>query len=89
MAAFDAFWRLDMRNFHNINEALLVLLAKSLDAASLKDYRPNSLIHLLGKLFSKVLANRLAPKLVSLVHLAQSASSRVGASKIISRSYKP
>jgi hypothetical protein len=62
-----------MRNFHSINEALLVLLPKSSKAASMKDYMPILLIHLLGKLFSKVLANRLAPKLSSLVHPAQSA----------------
>jgi hypothetical protein len=73
MAAFDALWRLDMRNFHSINEALLVLLPKSSKAASMKDYMPILLIHLLGKLFSKVLANRLALKLSSLVHPAQSA----------------
>jgi hypothetical protein len=73
MAAFDAFWRMDMRNFHSINDALLVLLPKSSEVAGLKNYRPISLIHLLGKLFSKVLATRLTPKLSSLVHPAQSA----------------
>jgi hypothetical protein len=73
MEAFDAFWRLDTQNFHNINEALLVLLPKSPEASSLKNYRPISLIHLLGKLFSKVLSNRLAPKLASLIHPTHSA----------------
>jgi hypothetical protein len=68
MAAFDAFWRLDTINFHDVNEALLSLLPKSPKAETLKDFRPISLIHLLGKLFSKVLVNRLAPRLSSLIH---------------------
>jgi hypothetical protein len=37
-------------------------------ALRMKDYRSISLIHILGKLFSKVLANRLAPRLQGLVH---------------------
>jgi hypothetical protein len=49
MMAFDAFWWLDMRILHNVNEALI------------KDYHPISLIHSIGKLILKVLANRLAP----------------------------
>jgi hypothetical protein len=39
---------------------------------SLKDFRPISLIHIIGKLFSKVLTNILAPKLDTLVHQSQS-----------------
>jgi hypothetical protein len=73
MAAFDAFWRLDTRNFHDVNGALLSLLPKSPEVKTLKDFRPISLIHLLGKLFSKVIANRLAPRLSSLIHPMQSA----------------
>jgi hypothetical protein len=73
MVAFDAFLWLDMRNFHSMNEALLTLLPKSAEAASLKDYRLISLIHLVGKLFSKVLANCLTPRLGSMVHPNQSA----------------
>jgi hypothetical protein len=65
--------QLDNRNFHGVNEALLTLLPKSFEAATLKDYRPISLIHTVGKLFSKVLANHLAPHLGSLIHPSQSA----------------
>jgi hypothetical protein len=58
---------LDSRNLHNVNDTLIVLLPKSVDAASIRDYHPISLIHIVGKLFSKVLADRLAPKLGKLV----------------------
>jgi hypothetical protein len=72
MAAFDTFLRMDIRNFHDINGALLTLLPKSPEAKTLKDYMPISLIHLLGKLLAKVLMNCLAPHLGSFIHLAQS-----------------
>jgi membrane carboxypeptidase/penicillin-binding protein PbpC len=37
MAALDAFWRLDMRDFQAANDALLVLLPKSPEASTTKD----------------------------------------------------
>jgi hypothetical protein len=73
MMNFDAFWWLDMRNLHNVNEALMTLLPKNPDAAEIKDYSPISLIHSIGKLISKILANRLAPRLNEVVHQSQSA----------------
>jgi hypothetical protein len=73
MAAFDAFWHLDTRNMHNVNDALLVLLPKSAEAITVKDFRPISLIHVIGKLVSKVLSNRLALRLSKLVRVNQSA----------------
>jgi hypothetical protein len=73
MRAFDVFWRLDMHNLHNVNEALMTLLPKSPDAVKIKDRRPISLIHIIGKLILKVLANRLAPWLNEVVHQSQSA----------------
>uniref|UniRef100_A0A453BS44 Reverse transcriptase domain-containing protein n=1 Tax=Aegilops tauschii subsp. strangulata TaxID=200361 RepID=A0A453BS44_AEGTS len=45
------------------------------DASSLFDYRPISLIHLLAKLFAKVLSLRLAPRLGNIVSANQSAFS--------------
>lgn len=72
MAALDAFWH-NGRNLHSINDAILILLPKTTEATSNKDYRPISLIHCLGKLLSKALVNRLAPKLNVLVHKSQSA----------------
>jgi hypothetical protein len=73
MLAFDAFWHLDTRKFHAINEAIMVLLPKAPDATTIKDYQPISLIHVLGKLFSNVLANRLSSRLAQLIHVSQSA----------------
>jgi hypothetical protein len=37
MLAFDAFWRLDTRSFHSINEALMTLIPKKNDVVSLRD----------------------------------------------------
>lgn len=59
--------------FHKLNEALLTLLPKKADASSLSDYHPISLIHLLAKLFAKVLSLRLAPRLGDIVSTNQSA----------------
>jgi hypothetical protein len=73
MKVFDALWHMDTRSVHGVNQALLILLPKSPDAASMKDNRPISLIHIMGKLLSKVLINRLAPRLADLVHISQSA----------------
>jgi hypothetical protein len=61
MATLDAFWHLDTRDFHSANEALVVLLPKSSEASTIKDYRPISLIHMIGKQIAKILSDRLAP----------------------------
>jgi hypothetical protein len=73
MCTFDVFWHLDTRHLHNTNDAFMVLLPKMAEASAIKDYHSIALIHTVGKLISKVLANRLAPKLGELVHVSQSA----------------
>ena len=50
-----------------------MLLPKRADARGLGDYRPISLIHLVAKIFAKVLSLRLAPKLNALVSTSQNA----------------
>lgn len=70
---FHAIWELDCRSFNLLNEAQMVLLKKNELPSGLKDYRPISLIHSLGKLFSKGLALRLAPRMLDLVRKNQSA----------------
>jgi hypothetical protein len=49
-----------MRNLHYVN-----------GASTLRQYRPISLIHYMDKLISKLLSNRLAPRLSELVHPSQ------------------
>jgi hypothetical protein len=73
MRAFNAFWHLDTRKFHTIKEAIMVLLPKTLDAATIRDYWSILFIHVLEKLFSKVLTNCLVPRLSKLIHISQSA----------------
>jgi hypothetical protein len=57
MRVLDAFWHRDMRSFHLLNQALMVLLPKSFETLGIKDFRPIALIQLIGKLVSKILAN--------------------------------
>lgn len=71
--AFNAFWSLDGRNFHLINDAFMILLRKKSVAQEIRDYRPISLIRSFSKLVTKCLARRLALVLNDLVHPSQSA----------------
>jgi hypothetical protein len=61
VAAFDHLYRLGGGDFASLNRAMVCLLPKKNQAVRVKDYRPISLIHSFAKLFSKVLARRLAP----------------------------
>jgi len=70
---FGALWDMDFRSFHHVNEAVMVLLHKNQQPEGLKDYRPISLIHSIGKLFAKGLAMRLAPHMPQIVKANQSA----------------
>ncbi|XP_073355066.1 uncharacterized protein [Aegilops tauschii subsp. strangulata] len=54
-----------------INSANIIVLPKKADARVVGDYRPISLIHSLSKIFSKLLANRLALILPTLVSKCQ------------------
>jgi hypothetical protein len=72
MWALDVFWRHDMHSLHEVNGGLMVLLPKTTEATNLKQFRSISLIHSMGKLISKLLANRLAPRLPELVHPSKS-----------------
>jgi hypothetical protein len=73
IAVLDAFWRCDTRSFHSLNQALMILLPKSSEVPGIRDFRPIALIQSIGKLVSKILANRLAPRLPMLMHRSQSA----------------
>uniref|UniRef100_A0A453BKK9 Reverse transcriptase domain-containing protein n=1 Tax=Aegilops tauschii subsp. strangulata TaxID=200361 RepID=A0A453BKK9_AEGTS len=64
---FQQLYDMRGRGFARLNQALLALLPKRADAASFGDYRPISLIHLVAKVFAKLLSLRLDPKLDRLV----------------------
>ena len=70
---FSQLYALRGRGFSCLNQALLTLLPKRADAHALGDFRPISHIHLVAKIFAKVLSLRLAPKLNSLVSTSQNA----------------
>jgi hypothetical protein len=71
--AFAQIQALRGRGFHRLNQELLTLLPKKPDAATMGEYRPISLIHLVAKLVAKTLSLRLAPKLDDLVSKNQNA----------------
>jgi retron-type reverse transcriptase len=48
-----------------------VLLEKKEGAQYIGDYRPISIMHIISKLLAKILANRLAPRLDSLISRSQ------------------
>jgi hypothetical protein len=70
---FHALWELDFRSFNLLNEAMMALLDKTAAPDGLKDYRPISLIHSVGKLFAKGLTLRLAPYMTRIIKINQSA----------------
>jgi hypothetical protein len=63
-AVFQQLFELGGRGFARLNQSLLTLIPKHAGASTLREYRPISLIHLVAKLFAKLLSLRLAPKLV-------------------------
>jgi hypothetical protein len=58
---------------NQLNMANIVLLPQKEQAEQVGDFRPISLVHNVAKIFYKILANRLAPRLPELVYLNQSA----------------
>ena len=73
MAAMHSLFHLNDQSFELLNSVSIILLPKKADALKVSDFRPISLIHSIPKIFSKLLANRLAPHLNSLVSNCQSA----------------
>ena len=73
LMALDAIQQGHVFKFQLLNMAYITLLPKKVDAIEVKDFRPISRIHNFAKLVTKLLANRLAPLLPSLVSANQSA----------------
>jgi hypothetical protein len=73
MAAIISLQQGNARGLELLNAAFITLIPKKVDAAMAKDFRPISLVHSFAKLVTKMLANRLAPLLNSMVATNQSA----------------
>jgi hypothetical protein len=73
MAAIHKLYVGDGRGFAKLNRALITLIPKKQDASEVGDFRPISLIHSFAKLFAKLLAVRLRPKMDALISANQSA----------------
>jgi hypothetical protein len=63
----------DGRGFGKLNRSLITLIPKKPDAMEIGDFCPISLVYSFAKLFSKLLANRLRPRMSELVSSNQSA----------------
>ncbi|KAK1684195.1 hypothetical protein QYE76_045043 [Lolium multiflorum] len=63
---FQQLFEMHSQGFSKLNQALLTQLPKRADASHMSDYRPISLIHLVAKIFAKVLSLRLPPRLDNL-----------------------
>lgn len=59
--------------FGRLNQALITLIPKSLEACHINEFGPVSLVHSMPKLASKLMATRLSPHMGELVHVNQSA----------------
>ena len=73
MAAINNLFVKNSQGFQFLNSTNIVLLPKINDALGVTYYRPIGVIHSITKIFSKLLANRLAPMLDSMVSNCQSA----------------
>lgn len=73
MTAISAVWSRKFGGFRSLNTAYIPLLPKKDGAEEPKDFRPISLVHSFAKLFTKILANRLASKLQPMLSPNQSA----------------
>lgn len=73
MAVLGAVHGGDTRKLNHLNSAYKILIPKKEDAQTVGDYRPISLVHSFAKLITKIMANRLAPRLGNMVASNQSA----------------
>jgi hypothetical protein len=73
LPVFSAVWSRRFACFDRVNTAYVILIPKKEGAEEVKDFRPISLVHSIAKLVTKLLANRLTPKLQGMVSSQQSA----------------
>jgi hypothetical protein len=72
MVAVSAIWGRKFSNFGKLNTAYITLLPEKEEADQVKDFRPISLVHSFAKLFTKLLASRLAKRLNGMISQKQS-----------------
>jgi hypothetical protein len=73
MAALDSLLHGNSHKLWLLNSSYLTLIPNKVDALTAKEFRPISLIHSFAKLVTKLLANRLGPRLLELVAANHSA----------------
>jgi hypothetical protein len=73
VAAINEIFELRPGCWNLLNSANIVLIEKKEGAQSIGDYRPINIMHSISKLLAKILANRLTPRLDSLISQSQSA----------------
>lgn len=88
MHAVQFFYQQHSQHLSQLNTTHIVLVPKKVEAMSVGDFRPISLTHTFAKLLSKLLANRLAPELNSMVSRAQSAFIEKGVFKTTSCTHR-
>jgi hypothetical protein len=67
LQAVQYFFTLNQQVLHFLNQAFIVLILKKTHPHRVSEYRPISLTHTFAKVVTKILANRLAPVLPSLI----------------------
>jgi hypothetical protein len=67
MAAVGRLMQGDVNRLHPLNLACITLIPKLAEAIEVKDYHPISLIHNFTEIITKVMANRLASRLSTLI----------------------
>jgi mannosylglycoprotein endo-beta-mannosidase len=73
MRALNQLFSLRAYTWNLLNSTNVALIPKKTDPTAIGDYRPISLMHSVAKIIGKVLANKLAPHLDSIVSHSQSA----------------
>jgi len=72
LLALNSLYTMNAQGLQLLSTANIVLLPKKGDATEITDYRPISLIHSVTKIVTKLLANRLAPRLGAMISNCQS-----------------
>jgi hypothetical protein len=71
--AVNDFYHHKCKNLHLVNDANIILLPKREQADRIELFRPISLINSFMKIITKILANRLAPRMNEIVPISQNA----------------